>query len=80
MYTGCPSDRYYCGTYGPGYLQGGHPGPNEGKVSRTVCFASSSGCSCSWTNSINVINCAGLYYVYELNGVPGCDMRYCSGG
>ena len=79
MYESCTYSHYYCGTTYPGYLTNGHPGPNDGKVSRTVCFYDSHSC-CAWTKTINVINCAGLYYVYELNGVPGCDLGYCSTG
>jgi hypothetical protein len=66
----------YCNTDYPGYLSGSHPGANDGIVTRTVCFYT--GISCGYSTSIKVINCAGLYYVYYLNGVPTCNERYCS--
>ena len=79
MYASCRSSRYYCNSDYPGYLNGNHPGPNDGIVSRQVCFYyyGYNNC-CYWSKSIKVINCGGLYYVYELNGTPGCTMRYCS--
>ena len=77
MYTSCRSSYYYCGTDYPGYLSGGHPSVNDGKVSRTVYFTSNSNCY-SFSHTIQVINCANLYYVYELNGTPTCDLGYCS--
>lgn len=76
MHESCTHDHYYCGTTYPGYLSNGHPSPDDGMVSRTVCFYV--GSCCGWSRSVNVINCAGLYYVYELNGTPSCNSRYCS--
>ena len=76
MYTGCRSSYYYCGTDCPGYLSGGHPSVNDGKVSRTVYFYCGS-CR-SYSHTIKVINCANLYYVYELNRTPTCNLGYCS--
>ena len=79
MYTSCRSSRYYCNTYYPGYLNGGHPNLGDGIVSRTVCFYYYSYRSCCgyYSTSIKVINCDG-YYVYKLNGTPLCNARYCS--
>ena len=78
MRTSCQSHYYYCNAYYPGYMSGGHPSVNDGKVSRTVYFYDPSyGCT-YYSRTIKVINCAGLYYVYELNGTPTCDARYCS--
>ncbi|CAH3194098.1 unnamed protein product, partial [Porites evermanni] len=53
--------EYRCNTYAAGWLNGGHPTVADGQVSRRVCF---------------LRNC-GSYYVYYLNGTPGCDLRYC---
>ena len=75
MSTSCQS-HYRCQATYPGYLYGGHPSVNDGKVSRTVYFYNN---NCySYSHTIQVINCANLYYVYELNGVYTCDSRYCS--
>lgn len=82
MYTNCTNAFGYCTTWYPGYLSDGHPGPNDGIVSRTVCFFNQDRC-CHYNQSIQVINCRGLYYVYKLNGTPDClenqcKFRYCS--
>jgi cysteine-rich repeat protein len=74
MLETCPSQNS-CGTSAPGWMAGGHPSVNEGKVTRTVNFHWSSGCS-TWSTSIQVSNCGG-FYVYELNGTPVCNLRYC---
>ena len=77
MLTSCYS-RYRCNTDQPGYLSGSHPSVSDGKVSRTVYFHHYSyGCT-HYSRTIQVINCADLYYVYKLNGVPSCNARYCS--
>ena len=75
MTTSCMSVDYCDTDYG-GYLTGSHPSVSEGIVTRTVCFR----CGCTYSQSIKVINCEGLYYVYELNGTPSnaCGLRYCS--
>ena len=82
MYKSCRSSYYYCRTDYPGYMSGGHPSVNDGKVYRIVYFYHSSyGCTpstSSYRRTIQVINCANLYYVYYLNGVPSCNLRYCS--
>ena len=79
MYTSCRSSRYYCNTNYPGYMSGNHPSVNDGIVTRTVYFYYYYNGNCNyWSHSIRVINCAGLYYLYELNGTPSCNMRYCS--
>ena len=82
MRASCVSSSGYCHANYPGYLYGGHPSVNDGKVSRTVYFYHSSyGCTTSrssYRRTIEVINCADLYYVYKLNGVPSCNERYCS--
>ena len=74
MATSCISYRR-CGTYYPGWLNGGHPTVADGQVTRTVCFNSGYNC-CYYSRSIKVRNC-GSYYVYYLNGTPTCNARYC---
>ena len=64
-----------CGTYYPGWPNGGHPTVADGQVTRTVCFNSGYNC-CYYSRSIKVRNC-GSYYVYYLNGTPTCNARYC---
>ncbi|XP_031549138.1 uncharacterized protein LOC116286709 isoform X3 [Actinia tenebrosa] len=74
-------DRYHCGTYGPGWMQGSHPTQAEGIVTRTVCYhyhSWDSNC-CFRNNTIRVKNCGG-FYVYELVKPPGCSYRYCGNG
>lgn len=67
--------KYRCGTYVPGWLDGGHPTAGQGRVKRKVCFHGPSGC-CQWSNDILVRNC-GPYYVYYLTPTPTCNLRYC---
>ena len=76
MHESCTNNYNSCGTIAPRYLNGAHPSQDDGIVSRTVCFYA--GRCCSYSRSVNVINCAGLYYVYELNGTPSCPSQYCS--
>ena len=79
MVTNCHFQTYYaCNAYYSGYMSGSHPSVNEGIVTRTVYFFYPNSCG-NYGRSIKVINCAGLYYVYQINnGVPGCSGRYCS--
>ena len=65
---------YRCGTYYPGWLNGGHPSVADGQVTRTVYF--NNGYCYGYSTSIKVRNC-GSYYVYYLNGTPTCNLRYC---
>ncbi|CAH3191970.1 unnamed protein product [Porites evermanni] len=73
MATSCPSYRR-CGTYGSGWLSGGHPSVADGQVTRTVYF--NDGYCYSYSKRIKVRNC-GSYYVYYLSGTPTCNLRYC---
>ena len=73
MPTSCiPKKR--CGTDIPGWLNGTHPGEDEGIVARQVHFHWSSNCH-YWSVDIQVKNCSG-YYVYYLRET-GCNARYC---
>lgn len=64
-----------CNTHATGWLNGTHPSPQEGIVSRTVCFNWSGKC-CNWQLVISVRNC-GLFYVYNLTKTDNCNLRYC---
>lgn len=65
-----------CGTLRPGWLNGGHPRMEDGKVSRKVNFRSIDNCAFK-TTTIQVRNC-GSFFVYYLHNAPsgGCH-RYC---
>lgn len=78
MPTECVS-WHSCGTLRPGWLKGGHPLMEDGKVSRQVNFRSSGNCAFK-TTTIQVRNC-GSFFVYYLHNAPsgGCH-RYCSTG
>ena len=67
----------YCGTDFTGWLSRGHPPPEEGVVSRTVCFASFDH-MCSRQVQVNVLNCNDDYFVYYLPNAPGCSLGYCT--
>ena len=59
-----------CGTGYGGYLDGGHPGVEEGEVSRTAFFDRSDGSHHDpCTRDITVTNC-GEYFVYKLLSTP----------
>ncbi|XP_068719980.1 uncharacterized protein [Montipora capricornis] len=74
MPTSCPPARA-CSTSAPGWLNGEHPSVADGQVSRTVCFHYFAKC-CVLSTTIKVRNC-GSFYVYYLDGVPICSLRYC---
>ena len=74
MPTNC-TQKNRCNTIASGWLSGINPSPQEGIVTRTVCFSFISGC-CWQQTSIRVRNC-GLFYVYYLTETPGCYYRYC---
>ena len=69
-------DKNYCGTHAPGWLNGKHPTPPEGRVQRQVCFHWSNN-NCLWKQDIEVRNC-GAYFVYKLDKPKaGCSLRFC---
>ena len=73
-------DRYRCGTYYPGWLNGSHPTVNEGAVQRRVCFSYYVyGDCCFLSTYIRVRNCGG-FYVYQLKPLTLCHSRYCGNG
>ena len=74
MPTQCVSGRR-CGAVSSGWLKGGHPTVADGEVSSKVCYTRVRDC-CKKSNNINVKDC-GSYFIYKLQKVPGCDLRYC---
>ena len=73
-----PVDKYHCGTVLTGWLSGGHPSPDEGVVTRTVCFKSSSTSDCGYQAEVEVLNCNNAYFVYYLVDTPVCTLGYCT--
>ncbi len=67
--------KYRCSTHAPGWLNGAHPAPEDGKVTRQVCFHWGNN-TCNWNASVQVVNC-GDYYLYNLPQTPVCSLRYC---
>ena len=69
-------DRGKCGTTYPGWLDGAHPTMEEGEVPRTVYFGAYPDDCYKASKNIEVKYCS-TYYVYKLDGTPGCNERYC---
>ncbi|XP_078358802.1 uromodulin-like isoform X3 [Oculina patagonica] len=74
MPTECVA-KFHCGAYGPGWLDGDHPMPQDGRVMRRVCFHLEGEC-CKESIFIEVRNC-GNFMVYHLEPPPKCPLRYC---
>ena len=70
--------KFHCGTYGPGWLDGNHPLPQDGRVLKRVCFHLEGECCKEWI-MIQVRNC-GNFMVYHLEPPPKCPLRYCGDG
>lgn len=66
-----------CGTSQPLWLNGGHPQPEDGVVTRQVCGSSSWYGCCDNSYFIRVKACPGNYYVYELVSPAFCS-AYCT--
>ena len=75
MPTQCVPD-YRCGAVYSGWLKGGHPTLADGEVLSKVCFTRVGDC-CKKSININVKDC-GSYFIYKLEKVSSCDLRYCS--
>ncbi|XP_066022761.1 uromodulin-like [Pocillopora verrucosa] len=75
MPTQCVPDNR-CGAVLSGWLKGGHPTLADGEVSSRVCFTRGGDC-CKKASKIHVKDC-GSYFIYQLQKVPTCDLRYCS--
>ncbi|OCT64266.1 hypothetical protein XELAEV_18045368mg [Xenopus laevis] len=66
-----------CNSHIPMWLNGSHPIPADGIVSRNAC-AHWAGVSCLWSSTVQIKDCPGGYHVYKLDGTPGCSMTYCT--
>uniref|UniRef100_A0A4W4FHT4 ZP domain-containing protein n=1 Tax=Electrophorus electricus TaxID=8005 RepID=A0A4W4FHT4_ELEEL len=67
-----------CGTYYTLWLNGPHPQPEDGVVTRQVCANAGSDCCLFKSNPIRVKACPGNYYVYEIVRPIFCNMAYCT--
>ena len=67
--------RYTCGTAATGWLAGGHPTKLYESIYSTSCFDWDN--NCQWSDVTQVTNCGG-YFVYKLNDVTACRLRYCA--
>ncbi|XP_066022753.1 uromodulin-like [Pocillopora verrucosa] len=74
MPTQCVPERR-CGAIFSGWLEGGHPTLADGEVSSKVCYTRGVVC-CKKSNHIKVKDC-GFYFIYKLQKVPSCVLRYC---
>lgn len=68
-------EKLSCGTHAPGWLNTPHPSVADGIIETNVCFHWGSDC-CYWSATIKVRNC-GVFFVYQLNKTPYCNLRYC---
>ncbi|KAH0631907.1 hypothetical protein JD844_019808, partial [Phrynosoma platyrhinos] len=66
-----------CNSDAPMWLNGSHPTSDVGIVNRIAC-AHWAGSCCLWSIPVQVKACVGGYYVYRLDGTPGCTMSYCT--
>ncbi|XP_031749699.1 uromodulin-like [Xenopus tropicalis] len=66
-----------CSTHAPMWLNGPHPTPTDGIVTRTACAHWAGDC-CQWSSSIQIKACPGGYHVYKLNTTPACSLAYCT--
>ena len=85
MPTSCPA-RMSCGTVVPIWMNGTHPSPSDGVVTREACgnfenhdagYQQSFPC-CEMKSTIAVKNC-GSFYVYFLRPPVSCPQAYCAG-
>lgn len=70
-----------CGTVSPLWMDGTHPGLQDGIVTRDICKSDYSGC-CSQSEKqtpIQVKACPGNFYVYQFVPPSGCNNAYCAG-
>ncbi|XP_041431830.1 uromodulin isoform X2 [Xenopus laevis] len=66
-----------CNTHAPMWLDGSHPIPTDGIVSRQACAHWSGDC-CLWSSTVQIKACPGGYHVYKLNRTQGCSLSYCT--
>ena len=69
----------FCGTHYTGWLNGHHPTNLGELVEREVCFKTggSENCRSSLKRTTKIRHC-GSYFVYYLNEVSACSLRYCA--
>ncbi|XP_062036945.1 pancreatic secretory granule membrane major glycoprotein GP2-like [Lepus europaeus] len=68
---------FRCQADAPVWMYGDHPNVEDGIVNRTACAHWAENC-CFWQLVVQVKACPGGYYVYQLEGTPTCNLRYCS--
>ncbi|XP_069051673.1 uromodulin-like [Lepisosteus oculatus] len=66
-----------CGTHAPVWLNGAHPQPEDGVVSRETCGHWTGGC-CNFRHPVHVKACPGGYFVYKIQSTNGCSLVYCA--
>ncbi|XP_022781477.1 roundabout homolog 1-like [Stylophora pistillata] len=82
MNTNC-AKYHSCDTERAGWLVGGHPSAEDGRVTKKICFGRTApSCTCAYHNYIQVRNC-GSFYVYKLKPITICTnnlvaSRYCT--
>ncbi|XP_035670256.1 uncharacterized protein LOC118411873 [Branchiostoma floridae] len=76
MLTRNPGRTSTCGATYPTWMNGTHPTPADGEVSRQVCSYRYSGDSCRYPATIQVKACRAGYYVYKLPR-RSCSYGYC---
>lgn len=82
MNTNC-AKFHSCDTERAGWLVGGHPSAEDGRVTKKVCFGRTApSCTCAYHTYIQVRNC-GSFYVYKLKPITICtnavlSSRYCT--
>ncbi|XP_062410977.1 pancreatic secretory granule membrane major glycoprotein GP2-like [Sardina pilchardus] len=67
-----------CGTAGKLWMNGTHPQPQEGIVTREMCKATRTDCCFDRAPPIQVKACPGDYYVYQFVAPNGCNYAYCA--
>ncbi|XP_076123111.1 oncoprotein-induced transcript 3 protein-like isoform X2 [Alosa pseudoharengus] len=70
--------RNRCGTHAPLWLNGPHPRPEDGIVTRQVCGSWINGCCTFNSTPIQVKACPGNYTVYKLVDPLSCYFAYCT--
>ena len=68
-----------CGTFASMWLNGSHPHPADGIVTRQVCARWAEHCCYYKHVSIQVKACQGGYTVYKLLDPGFCSLAYCIG-
>ncbi|XP_078576486.1 scavenger receptor cysteine-rich domain-containing protein DMBT1-like [Branchiostoma floridae x Branchiostoma japonicum] len=76
MLTRYPGRTSTCGTHYPTWMNGTHPTPADGNVSRQVCSYRYSSDPCRYPATIQVKACRAGYYVYKLPR-RSCSYGYC---